>query len=107
MFHIWRDDDQVACCDRMDVIAEQEIPFAVKKERVEKLLEEGAKRKGEYMSRFVGRELSVVPETFSEGFTEGYSENYIRIYIPGDVRGRLVRVRAKELFRDGLKAEEI
>ena len=85
----------------------KEIPFAVKKERVEKLLEEGAKRKGEYMSRFVGRELSVVPETFSEGFTEGYSENYIRIYIPGDVRGRLVRVRAKELFRDGLKAEEI
>ena len=85
----------------------REIPFAVKKERVERLLEKGAEQKKSYMSRFVGKTLAVVPEAFSRGFTEGYSENYIRVYIPGDVRGTLVRARAQALFGDGLRAVKL
>lgn len=85
----------------------REIPFAVKKERVERLLERGAEQKKKYMSAFVGRALTVVPETFSDGLTEGHSENYIRVYLSGDARGRLVRVRAEKLFRDGLYGAEI
>lgn len=85
----------------------REIPFAVKKERVERLLEKGAEQKKSYMSRFVGKTLAVVPEAFSRGFTEGYSENYIRVYIPGDVRGTLVRARAEALFGDGLRAVKL
>ena len=82
----------------------EDIPAAVKKERLQRLLKKGAEEKRKYMEKFIGRTLEIVPECFSDGYTEGYSENYIRLYIPEKLEKRLTRVCVEELFRDGLKA---
>lgn len=82
----------------------EDIPAAVKKERLQRLLKKGAEEKRKYMEKFIGRTLEIVPECFSDGYTEGYSENYIRLYIPEKLEKRLTRVCVEGLFRDGLKA---
>ena len=82
----------------------KELPAALKKERVEKLLEKGAEEKRRYMERFVGETLQLVPENCIDGYTEGYSENYIRVYVEGDIPKRPTLVRAERAFKDGLLA---
>ncbi|MBQ8291332.1 MAG: tRNA (N(6)-L-threonylcarbamoyladenosine(37)-C(2))-methylthiotransferase MtaB [Clostridia bacterium] len=82
----------------------KELPYAVKKERVDKILAAGAKQKEAYLQRFIGRELTVVPEVCIDGFTEGYSENYIRVYVAGKTAKQPIRVRVEALFKDGVKA---
>lgn len=82
----------------------KELPFAVKKERVERLLVKGAEEKNKYMQRFVGQILEMVPENCIEGYTEGYSENYIRIYVQGEMEKRPTQVRVERLFKDGVLA---
>jgi len=82
----------------------KELPFAVKKERVERLLKKGAEEKTKYMQRFIGQELLLVPELCIDGYTEGYSENYIRVYVEGDIAKRPTHVRVERLFKDGVSA---
>ena len=85
----------------------KELPNALKKERVERLLQKGAEQKRKYMSGFLGKTLEIVPEHCIDGYTEGYSENYIRIYIQGETEKTPFSVRAIELFKDGILAEKI
>jgi len=85
----------------------KELPFSLKKERVEKLLEAGAKQKRAYLEKFVGQTLQVVPEYFLDGYTEGYSENYIRVYIKGETGKDMTRVRVESLYKDGVCAVKI
>lgn len=80
----------------------KELPAAVKKERLDRLLTVAAKQKRKYAEKFVGKYLTVVPETLEEGYTAGYSENYIRVYVKGDIGKRPTRVRIESHFRDGL-----
>ncbi len=85
----------------------KELPFALKKERVEKLLLVGEKEKERYASRFIGQVLELVPENCIEGYTEGYSENYIRVYVAGEMEKRPTQVRVERLFKDGVLAVRI
>ena len=82
----------------------KELPAAVKKERVERLLAKGAEEKKKYMERFIGQTLELVPENCIEGYTEGYSENYVRIYVEGEMEKRPTQVRVERLFKDGVLA---
>ncbi len=82
----------------------KELPSAVKKERVERLLQAGARAKERYMQRFVGETLELVPENCIDGYTEGYSENYIRVYVEGEMEKRPTQVRVERLFKDGVLA---
>ena len=82
----------------------KELPVAVKKERVERLLAKGAEEKKKYMERFIGQTLELVPENCIEGYTEGYSENYVRIYVEGKMEKRPTQVRVERLFKDGVFA---
>ena len=82
----------------------KELPFALKKERVERLLVKGAEEKKKYMQRFLGQVLEMVPENCIEGYTEGYSENYIRIYVQGEMEKRPTQVCVERLFKDGVLA---
>ncbi len=82
----------------------RELPFALKKERVEKILDAGAKQKEKYLRRFIGQTLEVVTENCIDGYTEGYSENYIRVYIQGKTEKGLTRVRVESLYKDGVLA---
>ena len=85
----------------------KELPFAVKKDRVDRLLLVGAAEKERYLQNHVGKELTVVPEHCIDGYTEGYSENYIRVYVNGETEKRPVKVRVLSLFKDGVKAERL
>ena len=82
----------------------KELPYALKKERVEKLLEKASEQKTRYMQGFVGKTLELVPENCFDGFTEGYSENYIRVYVEGEIEKRPTHVRVEKLFKDGVLA---
>lgn len=84
----------------------KELPSAVKKERVERLLVKGAEEKRKYIQKFVGRELQLVPENCIDGYTEGYSENYIRVYLKGETEKRLTQVTVIRPFKDGVLAEK-
>lgn len=88
----------------------KELPFAVKKQRVEALLQVGAEEKERYMRKFVDKTLTVVPERCIDGYIEGYSENYIRVYTPSatlEADKKPFAVRVTKLFKDGVKAEKI
>ena len=82
----------------------KELPAAVKKERVERILKKGAEQKQKYLQSYIGAELEIVPEHCIDGFTGGYSENYIRLYVEGDIGKEPTQVRVECLFKDGLKA---
>ena len=82
----------------------KELPFTLKKTRVEKLLEKGAEEKKKYMEKFIGKTLELVPENCFDGITEGYSENYIRVYVEGKIEKRPIHVRVERLFKDGVLA---
>ncbi len=85
----------------------KELPFALKKERVEKLLQAGAREREKYMQSFVGKTLEIVPERYENGFTEGYSENYIRVYVSGETGKYPIQVCVESLFKDGVLAKQI
>lgn len=82
----------------------KELPFELKKQRVDKLLERAAEQKKKYMERFVGQMLEIVPENCFDGFTEGYSENYIRVYVEGEMEKQPTQVCVERLFKDGVLA---
>ena len=85
----------------------KELPFALKKERVARLLEVGARQKEKYLQTFIGEEVEIVPELFINGNTEGYSENYMRVYVNGDIGKEPTRVRVESVFQDGVKASVV
>ncbi len=85
----------------------KELPSAVKKARVELLLDKAAQARKKYLEKFLGREMTVVPELFENGYTDGYTENYIRTYIEGEVGKEPIKVRLTALYKDGVKGEKI
>lgn len=82
----------------------KELPSAVKKERLERLLKVGAEQKEKYLSAFIGKTLTIVPENCIDGYTEGYSENYIRVYVAGEMGKTPTQVCVERLFKDGVLA---
>ena len=82
----------------------KELPAALKKERVERILEKGKEEKEKYLKRYLQKDLCIVPENCIDGFTEGYSENYIRVYVKGDLEKRPTHVRVEALYKDGVLA---
>jgi threonylcarbamoyladenosine tRNA methylthiotransferase MtaB len=62
-----------------------QVPAAVKKERARKMRALGARKKGEFARRFVGRRLSVLVEgkARSGAAASGYSRNYLPVSLPG------------------------
>ena len=85
----------------------KELPYAVKKERVDRLLQKASQEKTRYMQTFVGKVVELVPENCFDGYTEGYSENYIRVYVEGEMEKCPTQVRVEGLFKDGVLAKKI
>ena len=85
----------------------KELPFALKKERVERLIAKGAEEKKKYIEGFIGKTLEIVPENCYDGYTEGYSENYIRVYVEGEIGKDPTHVRVERIFKDGVLATKL
>ena len=78
----------------------RDLPAAVKKERMGRMLAQAKEAENRYISRFLGREAEALFET--DG---GYTENYLRVYAEGAKEGGLYRVRLIEHEKDGVRAE--
>lgn len=85
----------------------KELSSDVKKQRMERILEAGAKQKTAYLTSQIGMTAEIVPEQCKNGVTEGYAGNYIRVYVDGELPKTLVKVRITELYKDGVKAERL
>jgi len=85
----------------------KELPSALKKARVEKILAVGKAQKEKYLKALLDKTLEMIPERFDGTYTDGYSENYVRLYLPKSVGKEPLTVRAVALFEDGLLVEKI
>ena len=83
----------------------KELSSAVKKARVERLLQAGEEQKRAYIEKLVGKTCTLVPEHYIDGYTEGYTENYVRVYVQGDLGKTPARVKIIAPFKDGALAE--
>lgn len=80
-----------------------QVPEAVKKERVRRVqaLEAGISRA--YRTRFLGKTVRVLAEEEKNGAFEGLSDEYIRVSMKGEAhRGGLYYVKAEEVTDEGL-----
>ncbi len=80
------------------------IPAAVKKERLRALIDAGAEQAHAYIQGRAGRVYKVIYEDFDGEYTAGYTGSYIRVYVKGERRGSGF-VTLGGLFRDGALGE--
>ncbi len=78
----------------------KDVPPAVKRERVGRMLKAAAEAEEAYMARFLGEEAVALFE--SDG---GYTENYLRVYNESARENGLYRVRLIKREKDGVYAE--
>lgn len=86
----------------------QDLPFEVKKSRLDRLIEIKKRLKAEFTALMKDKTVEFLPEEFKEGYTEGYSENYLRVYVKGEIPvGKIVKAKVGGAYLDGATAEII
>lgn len=67
----------------------------IKKERVRKLLELSKELEQKYMSNYINKNVSFIPETIKDGYLLGHTDNYLLIKSVGDkhLLGKTVKVK--------------
>lgn len=86
----------------------QDLPFEVKKSRLDRLIEIKKRLKAEFAALMKDKTVEFLPEEFKEGYTEGYSENYLRVYVKGEISvGKIVKAKVGGAYLDGATAEII
>lgn len=85
----------------------QDLPYDVKKARLDELLRVKAELKNAFALREEGKALEFLPEERKNGYTTGYTGNYLRIYVKADVSDNPERVRVLKPFRDGALAQPL
>lgn len=89
----------------------KDLPPQIKQNRYERLNELNNKLKADFIRK--NKEGKVLIEEKVDGFYTGYTENYIRCYIEdnnaiksyGNLIDRIVSVKFKQPFKDGVKAK--
>jgi len=83
----------------------KDLPFEVKKARLDRLIEKKSLLKNAFALSQVGVERDVIIEEYKDGYTVGYTENYLRVYIPKKISDKaLLKVVVKQPFKDGAMA---
>lgn len=86
----------------------QDLPYEIKQQRQDRLLEKKRNVKSEFISSLIGSEQEFLFEELKDGYAEGYSGNYIRIYINDFVDNKKLRkVKLVKTYKDGAIAEII
>ena len=85
----------------------QDLPHEVKKARLDRLMEIKQKAKTDFALKMQGKTLEFLPEEKKDGYAEGYSENYLRLYVLGDCKENIAKVKVLSPFKDGALAEFI
>ena len=85
----------------------QDLSHEVKKARLDRLMIIKQKSKTDFALKMQGKTLEFLPEEQKDGYTEGYSENYLRLYVLGDCKENIAKVKVLSPFKDGALAELI
>ncbi len=86
----------------------KDLPANIKSERLHRLLAAADEAARTYANKYLGSVRTIIAEEYAEGFTCGYTDNYIRAYVKGRLTpGKKYDVLLKELFKDGVYAENI
>lgn len=90
----------------------KELPAAVKKERLSRMLAAAAQQKTAYLRGCIGKIYTIIPETAEtdeennqETLYAGHAETYAKFYVAGLQDKTPVKVRAVALYKDGLRGE--
>lgn len=90
----------------------KELPAAVKKERLSRMLAAAAQQKTAYLRGCIGKIYTIIPETaetdeenVKETLYAGHAETYAKFYVAGLREKTPVKVRAVALYKDGLRGE--
>ena len=79
---------------------------AIKKARLDKLMEIKARLKTEFAVLNKGVTHTALFEEVKDGYAQGYTGNYLRVYLKGDLpENRMQKVIITEPFRDSALAE--
>ncbi len=82
-----------------------DLDMSIKKQRVDILEGINGQLKQNYLSKFVGRESTVLIEE-KKDYYEGFSPEYIRCYINQNVTaGEVYKIKFVEMYQDGMKVE--
>ncbi len=80
----------------------QDLPFAVKKARLDELMQKKSRLKKEFAEKMEGISLNMLTEEYKDGYTVGYTENYLRAYLKGKAElGKIIKVKAVAPYKDG------
>ena len=83
----------------------QDLPFEIKKQRLDKLLELKAKCKKDFALSMVGKDAFFLFEEVKDGYATGYTENYLRVYVEDFCCNKeFNKVKIIEPYMDGAKA---
>ena len=64
---------------------ENQVDECIKKKRVSVLLDLSRELETSYMNKFVGKEISFIPEVLKDGYLIGHSGNYLSVKCHGDL----------------------
>ncbi|MBR3897865.1 MAG: tRNA (N(6)-L-threonylcarbamoyladenosine(37)-C(2))-methylthiotransferase MtaB [Bacilli bacterium] len=73
--------------DRNGTVAsmmKEKIDGNIKKKRVKELLELSKKMEIDYIKKFIGREMTFIPEVYKDGYLIGHTGNYLMIKAKGE-----------------------
>lgn len=85
----------------------EDLDMSIKKSRVDELEKVNLELRKNYLTKFVGKESSVIIEEKKE-FYEGFSPEYIRCYVDSEVNpNERYKIKFRELYLDGMKVDII
>ncbi len=81
----------------------------IKQQRVHKLLELSERLEKEYMERYIGEVVEVLPETIKDNILTGHTGNYLQVKYNGNKSdiNQLIKVKIKSLNYPYLEGEKI
>lgn len=85
----------------------QDLPYSVKKARLDKLLEIKENLKSTFVDKLQGKVLDFLPEEIKDGYYTGYTGNYLRLYVKDCRAKEIIKARVIKKYADGALAEPI
>lgn len=82
-----------------------QVSKQVRGERAAAIAKIAEETKKEFLRRYIGKTLEILPEQSRNSYTEGFSPNYLRVYAEGAKKpaDKIVPVKINALYKDGLK----
>jgi threonylcarbamoyladenosine tRNA methylthiotransferase MtaB len=76
-----------------------QAPEQSKKDRVHRLMNLSHELELNYMTKFLDKHLTIIPEAFEDGYLIGHSSNYLKVKVKGNEEdiGKMIEVVVKEV----------